>query len=249
MKPGVDPRARRDRSGARADLPRSRPGAVVAPRRRLRRARQPPRASAGGSSTCSRRTRRYADVFLAAARRAPGRQRRGRARPRPSASSAARSTRRSWRDAFRAVRSPGRLEVVGHQPLVLLDGANNVAGAARAAGRARPRSSPSRRARWSIGLLREKEPHEMLDALGATATRRGSSCCRPAEPACARPGVGRGRRRRRSESIRGRIEIVDTRRRRRRPRSRSRRRGRRRSSSPARCTWSAPPARVLVDGE
>src|SRR5438132_14255179 len=32
-------------------------------------------------------------------------------------------------DAFRVVRSPGRLEVVGHAPLVLLDGAHNVAGA------------------------------------------------------------------------------------------------------------------------
>ncbi len=32
-------------------------------------------------------------------------------------------------DAFRAVRTPGRLEVVGHQPLVLLDGVKNVAGA------------------------------------------------------------------------------------------------------------------------
>lgn len=33
------------------------------------------------------------------------------------------------REGLRAVRSPGRLEVVGHEPLVLLDGAHNPAGA------------------------------------------------------------------------------------------------------------------------
>src|SRR5262249_39307963 len=32
-------------------------------------------------------------------------------------------------ESFASFRSPGRLEVVGHQPLLLLDGAHNVAGA------------------------------------------------------------------------------------------------------------------------
>ena len=41
--------------------------------------------------------------------------------------------------AFAGVRSPGRLEIVRRQPLVLLDGAHNVAGAEALAGRARRR--------------------------------------------------------------------------------------------------------------
>jgi dihydrofolate synthase/folylpolyglutamate synthase len=89
-------------------------------------------------------------------------------------------------EAFARVESPGRLEVVRRQPLVLLDGAHNVAGA-----------EALRRAldeEWSVGprtlvvgLLREKEPHEMLAALGvdelADDARGGLLiCCRPPSP-------------------------------------------------------------------
>lgn len=71
-------------------------------------------------------------------------------------------------DAFARVESPGRLEVVGHQPLVLLDGAHNVAGAhALAAALAEEFTVGART--FVVGLLREKEPHEMLDALGVPA--------------------------------------------------------------------------------
>jgi dihydrofolate synthase/folylpolyglutamate synthase len=68
-------------------------------------------------------------------------------------------------DAFSRVRSPGRLEVVRRQPLVLLDGAHNVAGgeALRASLDEAFATGPRT---LVVGLLREKEPHEMLAALG-----------------------------------------------------------------------------------
>ncbi len=98
-------------------------------------------------------------------------------------------------DAFRTVRSPGRLEVLGHQPLVLLDGAHNVAGA-HALQAALTEEFPESPRTLVIGLLREKEPHEMLEALDAK--RRGAARVLPAsEPARARPRRGRRRRRRR----------------------------------------------------
>ena len=76
--------------------------------------------------------------------------------------------------------SPGRLEVVGHQPLVLLDGAHNVAGA-HALGAALAEEFPSSPRTLVIGLLREKDPDEMLEALGAAYAAR-VICCRPPSP-------------------------------------------------------------------
>jgi dihydrofolate synthase/folylpolyglutamate synthase len=87
--------------------------------------------------------------------------------------------------AFAAVRSPGRLEVVGHSPLVVLDGAHNVvgAGALRAALAEEFVDAPRI---VVVGLLREKEPHEMLEALGvATAARL--VCCRAPSPRALEP--------------------------------------------------------------
>jgi dihydrofolate synthase/folylpolyglutamate synthase len=84
-------------------------------------------------------------------------------------------------DAFRSVRTPGRLEVVSHQPLVLLDGVKNVAGAhALRAALAEEFAVDSPRT-LVVGLMREKEPHEMLDALGVLDAAR-VVCCRPASP-------------------------------------------------------------------
>jgi dihydrofolate synthase / folylpolyglutamate synthase len=84
-------------------------------------------------------------------------------------------------DALARVQSPGRLEVVGRQPLVLLDGAHNVAGAQAL--------RVALDEEWSIGprtlvvgLLREKEPHEMLAALGIEELEGMLVCCRPPSP-------------------------------------------------------------------
>lgn len=84
------------------------------------------------------------------------------------------------REAFLNVRSPGRLEVVAHQPLVLLDGAHNVAGA-HALRDALAEEFPTSPRTLVVGLLREKEPHEMLDALGVTDAAR-VVCCSPPNP-------------------------------------------------------------------
>ncbi len=83
-------------------------------------------------------------------------------------------------DGFAAVRSPGRLEVVGRHPLVLLDGAHNVAGAAalRAALDEEFRSGART---LVVGLLAEKEPHEMLTAVGLDDAAQ-LLCCRPPSP-------------------------------------------------------------------
>jgi dihydrofolate synthase/folylpolyglutamate synthase len=82
--------------------------------------------------------------------------------------------------AFRNVETPGRLEVVGHQPLVLLDGVKNVAGA-RALRAALTEEFADSPRTLVVGLMREKEPHEMLDALGAVDAAR-IVCCRPDSP-------------------------------------------------------------------
>lgn len=84
------------------------------------------------------------------------------------------------REAFLNVRSPGRLEVVAHQPLVLLDGAHNVAGAHALRAALDEEFPPSPRT-LVVGLLREKEPHEMLEALGVSDAAR-VVCCSPPNP-------------------------------------------------------------------
>jgi dihydrofolate synthase/folylpolyglutamate synthase len=89
-------------------------------------------------------------------------------------------------EAFASVRSPGRLEVVGRQPLLLLDGAHNVAGA-QALVRALDEEFATAARTLVVGLLREKEPHEMLEALGVQATVGDGApvrlvCTRPPSP-------------------------------------------------------------------
>ncbi len=90
-------------------------------------------------------------------------------------------------DALAGVTSPGRLEVVGRQPMVLLDGAHNVAGA-EALAVARREEFPDSPCTLVVGLLREKEPHEMLEALGAAASAR-VVVCRPPSPRALDPHV------------------------------------------------------------
>jgi dihydrofolate synthase/folylpolyglutamate synthase len=68
-------------------------------------------------------------------------------------------------------RSPGRLEVVGRRPLVLLDGAHNPAGAAAAATALDEEFSSARSRLLVVGLLSKKSPVEMLEAMGAPQAR------------------------------------------------------------------------------
>jgi dihydrofolate synthase/folylpolyglutamate synthase len=90
-------------------------------------------------------------------------------------------------EAFSGLTSPGRLEVVGHQPLVLLDGAHNVAGA-HALLRALNEEFVTGSRTLVVGLLREKEPHEMLDALGIEVATR-LVCTRAPSPRALDPGL------------------------------------------------------------
>jgi dihydrofolate synthase / folylpolyglutamate synthase len=89
-------------------------------------------------------------------------------------------------EAFTRVQSPGRLEVVRRQPLVLLDGAHNVAGA-QALRRALDEEFSEGPRTLIVGMLREKEPHEMLAALGVADLADDEHggiliCCRPPTP-------------------------------------------------------------------
>lgn len=81
-------------------------------------------------------------------------------------------------EALATLRSPGRLEVVGHQPLVLLDGAHNVAGAEVLVAALAEEFPPAPRT-LLVGLLREKDPRLMLEALGAPAAERLVACPPP----------------------------------------------------------------------
>lgn len=90
-------------------------------------------------------------------------------------------------DGFASVLSPGRLEVVARHPLVLLDGAHNVAGAA-ALRTALDEEFATASRTLLVGLLQEKEPHEMLTALGLDDATR-LVCCRPPSPRALDPAA------------------------------------------------------------
>jgi dihydrofolate synthase/folylpolyglutamate synthase len=77
--------------------------------------------------------------------------------------------------ALAAVESPGRLEVVAHQPLVVIDGTKNIAGA-RAVRAALDEEFPHAHRTWVVGVLRQKDPVEMLEALGVSPDDRVVAC-------------------------------------------------------------------------
>lgn len=83
-------------------------------------------------------------------------------------------------DALAAVRAAGRLEVLKRSPLVIIDGAHNVAGALALAAALDEEFAHGPRT-LVVGLLAEKDPAEMLEALDlASATRLVA--CRPPSP-------------------------------------------------------------------
>src|SRR5947209_669198 len=82
-------------------------------------------------------------------------------------------------EAFAGVRVPGRLEVVGRQPLVILDGAHNPAGAAAAADALAEEFGGAAAKVLVVGLLQGKDPVEMLEALQARGARVVVACPAP----------------------------------------------------------------------
>jgi len=92
-------------------------------------------------------------------------------------------------EAFANVASPGRLEVVRRAPLVVIDGAHNVAGA-EALRRSLDEEFGAVEARTLVvGFLREKDPVEMLAALGVDAIGGLVVCCRAPSPRALDPEV------------------------------------------------------------
>ncbi|HTZ09958.1 MAG TPA: folylpolyglutamate synthase/dihydrofolate synthase family protein [Acidimicrobiales bacterium] len=81
-------------------------------------------------------------------------------------------------DAFAAVRVPGRTEVVGRAPLVVLDGAHNVAGA-QALARTLVEEFPHDDVVVVIGLLHGRDPSAMLEPFAAVGVRRVVTCTAP----------------------------------------------------------------------
>jgi dihydrofolate synthase / folylpolyglutamate synthase len=81
-------------------------------------------------------------------------------------------------EALATFRCPGRLEVVGHEPLVILDGAHNAAGA-EALVQALEEEFPPGPRTLVVGLMREKDPTVMLPALGATDAEWVFTCPPP----------------------------------------------------------------------
>jgi dihydrofolate synthase/folylpolyglutamate synthase len=100
-------------------------------------------------------------------------------------------------EAMAAVRLPGRLEVVARNPLCVLDGAHNPAGA-RASAVAVDETFAGVAGRiLVVGLLQGRDPAEMLAALGVADTRLVVACPPPSpralppeEVAAAAEGLG-----------------------------------------------------------
>jgi dihydrofolate synthase/folylpolyglutamate synthase len=70
-------------------------------------------------------------------------------------------------EAFSQVSMPGRFEVMGHQPLVIIDGAHNPAGADVCAAVFLEDFDPAGRRLLVIGCLKGRDPFDMLSALRA----------------------------------------------------------------------------------
>ncbi len=81
-------------------------------------------------------------------------------------------------EALATFRTPGRLEVVGREPLIILDGAHNAAGA-EALVQALEEEFPPGPRTLVVGLMREKDPTVMLPALGATEAEWVFACQPP----------------------------------------------------------------------
>jgi dihydrofolate synthase/folylpolyglutamate synthase len=93
-------------------------------------------------------------------------------------------------EAFASVTVPGRLEVVGHRPLVVLDGAHNTAGAL-AAGAALAEDFFGRRTVVVMGCLRGRDPADLLQGLGPELISLVLACTPPSPRAQAGEAVVR----------------------------------------------------------
>ncbi len=102
--------------------------------------------------------------------------------------------------ALSLVTSPGRMEVVRRRPLVVLDGAHNVAGAA-AAGRGVSEEFAGRRLLIVMGVLDGHDPGEMLDAFGSQSVAAVFACSPPSPRALPANAVSDAARRRNLSAV------------------------------------------------
>jgi dihydrofolate synthase / folylpolyglutamate synthase len=84
-------------------------------------------------------------------------------------------------EAFAGVRAPGRLEVVGRRPLVVVDGAHNVAGMIALAQSLVEEFAVDGEAQAVVGMLTGRDPVAMLEAL-LSAGVRSVVACAPESP-------------------------------------------------------------------
>jgi dihydrofolate synthase/folylpolyglutamate synthase len=84
-------------------------------------------------------------------------------------------------EAFASVRVPGRLEVIGRHPLVVVDGAHNVAGMIVLARSLVEEFTVEGEMRAVVGMLTGRDPTSMLEAL-TTAGIRSVVACAPVSP-------------------------------------------------------------------
>jgi dihydrofolate synthase / folylpolyglutamate synthase len=82
-------------------------------------------------------------------------------------------------EGFAAVEWPGRFEVLGHQPLVIVDGAHNPHGADACANVYREDFDPAGKRILVVGFLTSQDPAEMLSALHADETDIVIACTPP----------------------------------------------------------------------
>ena len=92
-------------------------------------------------------------------------------------------------EGFAAVQLPGRLEVVARHPLVVLDGAHNPAGAQALADALDEAFAEQTGRIVVVGLLRGRDPTEMLLGLGATKARLVVACPPPSPRALPPPDL------------------------------------------------------------
>jgi dihydrofolate synthase/folylpolyglutamate synthase len=82
-------------------------------------------------------------------------------------------------EAFAGVRVPGRMEVVGRHPLRILDGAHNPAGAQAAAATLEDEFAGLDSRILVVGMLRGRDPVQMLEAFDPTTVRLVVACPPP----------------------------------------------------------------------
>jgi len=81
--------------------------------------------------------------------------------------------------ALGSVRVPGRMEIVGRSPVIVLDGAHNVAGAQALALALVAEFAPADDTVALIGMLQGRDPSAMLEALRPTGVRTVVACTAP----------------------------------------------------------------------